>query len=86
MIELPSQNRSPSTILNIQLPLTCNTVHTVATQTTPPIIPKTDPFAIFAAFFDPEAIPTINTAVIITAGNAAKIPAKIFQGDITVIK
>lgn len=84
-IELPSQNRRPKIILIVQLPLTCNTVQTVATQTTPPIIPKTDPFAIFAAFFEPEAIPTIKTAVIITAGNAAKIPARIFHGEITVI-
>ena len=85
-IALPSQKRSPKTILKVQLLVTVKTVHTVATQTTPPIIPKTDPLAILAAFFDPEASPTIKTAVIITAGNAANIPARISQGETIVTK
>ena len=84
--ELPNHNNSPNKILKIQWLVSCRTNKTVATHTTPPIIPKTDPLAIKAALLEPEAIPTIKTAVIITAGNAAKMPARISHGDKTVTK
>ena len=73
-------------MLKIQLFVSVKTNHTVATQTTQPIIPKTDPLATFAALSEPEITPIIKTAVIMTAGKAAKIPASISQGEITVTK
>lgn len=86
VIELPSQHIKPNKMLRSQFWLNFNESNTIITQTAPPNIPKTDPWAIFAAFFDPETSPTIMIAVNITAGKAAKTPANIFHGDRTVTK
>lgn len=50
------------------------------TQIVQPNIPAVAPTATSAAFLEPSNIPVIIIAATITAGNAAKIPAKDFHG------
>ena len=82
--ELINQHTIPIKILAIQLTPCCKANKTANTQTTPPIMPYTDPLAICAAFSEPDLIPTIMTAVNITAGKAANIPDRISHGEIIV--